>query len=197
VSMVLLVVDAQKIYTNPGMKLYCRDADSTIERINKLIANFQQQKLPVIFIRHVHKVDGSDLGRMFDFSGAASADFSFKENLKESEYADNLIRPADSIEICKNRYSAFVRTDLEKWLKKFNAQRVVICGFMTNYCCESAARDAHDRDYFVDFIVDATGNPGNEDMDEGEIRRIVGTFLAGGFACVLTAEEFLQKRTNM
>jgi nicotinamidase-related amidase len=195
--MVLLVVDAQKIYTNPDMKLYCKDADSTIERINKLIVRFQRQKLPVIFIRHMHKADGSDLGRMFDFSGAASADFSFKENSKESEYADSLVRPADSIEICKNRYSAFVGTDLEKWLKKFNAKRVVICGFMTNYCCESAARDAHDRDYFVDFIVDATGNPGNADMDEGQIRKIVGTFLTGGFARVLTAEEFLQKWINM
>lgn len=195
--MVLLVVDAQKIYTNPGMKLYCKDADSTIERINKLIVRFQRQRLPIIFIRHMHKADGSDLGRMFDFSGAASADFSFKENSKESEYADSLIRSADSIEICKNRYSAFVGTDLEKWLKKFNAQRVVICGFMTNYCCESAARDAHDRDYFVDFILDATGNPGNENMDEGQIRKIVGTFLEGGFARVLTTAEFLQKRTNM
>jgi ureidoacrylate peracid hydrolase len=195
--MVLLVVDAQKIYTNPGMKLYCKDADSTIERINKLIVRFQRQRLPIIFIRHMYKADGSDLGRMFDFSGAASADFSFKENSKESEYADSLIRSADSIEICKNRYSAFVGTDLEKWLKKFNAQRVVICGFMTNYCCESAARDAHDRDYFVDFILDATGNPGNENMDEGQIRKIVGTFLEGGFARVLTTAEFLQKRTNM
>ncbi len=133
---------------------------------------------------------------MFDYLGEAAKDFSFKENAEESEYDENLIRPANAIEIIKNRYSAFIGIDLEKWLKKFNVQRVVICGFMTNYCCESAARDAHDRDYFVDFIVDATGNPGIGDMDEEQIRTIVGRCLKGGFARILNTEEILQKGTQ-
>ena len=30
---------------------------------------------------------------------------------------------------------------------------------MTNVCCETTARAAHDKDYFVDFIADATGAP--------------------------------------
>ena len=62
---------------------------------------------------------------------------------------------------------------------------------MTNYCCESTARD-----YFVDFIVDATGNPGMRGMHEEQFRTIVGRCLKGGFARILSIEQFLQKRTQ-
>jgi nicotinamidase-related amidase len=48
---------------------------------------------------------------------------------------------------------------------------------MTDYCGESAARDAYQRDYFLVFIVDATGNPGIGDKEQ--IRTIVGRCLKG------------------
>ena len=75
----LLVVDAQRIYTVKGKDLYCKKAGQTVKRINQLIEAFREKKQPVIFIRHVHKLDGSDLGRMFDFAGPAS-DFSAGRN---------------------------------------------------------------------------------------------------------------------
>ena len=37
---------------------------------------------------------------------------------------------------------------------------------MTNFCCESTARYAHDVDFHVDFISDATGTPGTDNLSE-------------------------------
>lgn len=189
----LLVVDAQKVYTDPESELYCQDAASTIKRINSLIEKFKQKKAPIFLIRYIHKQDGSDLGRMFDYSGEPEEDFNFKEGSEEVEYDNNLIRPKGAVEIIKTRYSAFAGTDLGKKLDKLGVERVVICGFMTNFCCESTARTAHDNDYFVNFIVDATGTPGTETMDEEEIRKIVGEFMEAGFACVMSTEDYLKQ----
>lgn len=186
----LLVLDAQEIYTNPKSELYCKNSKRTLEKINKLIQAFHKAGNPIILVRHIHKKDGSDLGRMFDYAGEVE-DFNFKEGSEEVEFAKGLLRPKESLEIQKKRYSAFADTGLGKTLNELGVERVVVCGFMTNFCCDSTARDAHDQDYFVDFIVDATGTPGVETMEQGAIRRTVGDLLKEGYACVYSAKGYL------
>ena len=94
----------------------------------------------------------------------------------------------------KNRYSAFAGTDLDQRLRSAKVTRVAICGFMTNFCCESTARDAHDRDYFVDFVLDATGTPGTDNLDEARVREIVGELLGAGFSNVMSTRSHLGNR---
>jgi nicotinamidase-related amidase len=188
----LLVVDAQRIYTEKGRELYCKNAGQTVRRINQLIERFRAKKQPVIFIRHQHRRDGSDLGRMFDFAGPA-ADFGFKEKTEDVEYDKALAVPAKPDEIVKSRYSSFAGTGLHEKLKKLGVTRVVVTGFMTNFCCDTTARDAHDLDYYVDFILDATGTPGTATMDQVKIRDAVGEFLGSGFARVMSTRDFLKQ----
>jgi ureidoacrylate peracid hydrolase len=190
----LLVVDVQKIYTNPDSEMYCDNAKATVKKINNLIEGFNHTKEPIIFVRHTHSADGSDLGRMFDYTGEAEEDFNFKAGTEEVEYDDNLLKPENPGEVVKHRYSAFIGTDLDKRLKKAGVDTVVVCGFMTNFCCESTARGAHDRDYFVDFVVDATGTPGTDHLDQKEIRKVVAELLEAGFARVKTTKEFLEEK---
>jgi len=189
----LLVIDAQKVYTTPGSPLFCPDSEGTIARINALIEKFRSASEPVIFIRHCHKVDGSDLGRMFDFLGEWDGTFNFKEHTEEVEYDDRLLPPDGAFEIKKSRYSSFVNTPLQEELEKLGVDTVVISGFMTNFCCDSTARDAHGRDYYVEFILDATGTPGTETMAEAAVRNAEREFLGSGFSRVLTTSEFLQE----
>jgi nicotinamidase-related amidase len=188
----LLILDAQKVYTDPDSELYCQDSKATIGHISDLINHFRQQNNPIFYVRHIHKIDGSDLGRLFDYTGEPGEDFNFKEGTNEIEYDDNLLKPNGDSELIKTRYSAFSKTDLDERLHAADVDRVVICGFMTNFCCESTARDALDRDYYVDFILDATGSPGTESMDEEEIRKVVGELLEAGFARVFSTEEYCQ-----
>lgn len=192
-STALLVIDAQKIYTDPESDLYCSDSKATIKRINELITKFQKRNRPVLYVRHVHKNDASDLGRMFDFTGEAEDDFNFKANSEEVEYDANLTVLKNAKEIIKNRYSAFEGTNLEKTLRSLKVSTVAICGFMTNFCCESTARSAHDKDFFVDFVVDATGTPGTDNMSERRIRKVVSELLGAGFSRVVTSSSYLEK----
>jgi ureidoacrylate peracid hydrolase len=191
----LLVIDAQKIYTEKDGALACKDASRTLEKINKLISRFAEKNLPVIYIRHQHKKDGSDTGRLFDYEaeGEGEEEFNFVEGTDEVKYAPKLKLVERRHEIIKNRYSAFANNKLGQLLKKLKVNRVVICGFMTNFCCESTARDALDLDYYVDFIVDATGTPGTDEYNEVKVRSVVAELLGAGFARIFKTSDYLKE----
>lgn len=188
----LLIIDPQRVYTDPTSELHCADAAETISRINRLTDLATRNRWLIVTVRHVHKADGSDLGRMFDYAGDESGDFNFREGSDEVAYDDSLTVPSNATEVVKTRYSAFAGTELGEILKRNNISRVVVAGFMTNFCCESTARDAHDRDYYVDFITDATGTPGTESIDEEKMRSFVAECLAAGIARVFSTDEYLR-----
>jgi ureidoacrylate peracid hydrolase len=191
-SSALLVIDAQKVYSLNHSRLKVNNVESIIENINKIIRYFENKNLPIIYIRHTHNPDGSDAGRMYDLSGKIKK-IGFIKGSSEVEYIDDLIKVKDSPEIIKNRYNAFFNTNLANILNKLNINHVVIVGFMTNFCCESTARDAHDRDYYVDFIIDATGTPGLEKLNQDQIKLASAQTLSAGYAHVLKTKEFLLK----
>jgi len=188
----LLVIDAQRIYTDPKSELFCRGGKRTVGKINQLITKFKRTGDAIIFIRHEHKTNGSDLGRMFDFAGEAE-DFNFKAGSDEVKYDESLIVPSGSRQIAKRRYSAFTGTNLHQMLKKLGVKHVYICGFMTNFCCESTAREAHDLDYFVTFVPDATGCPDLPGLSQEKIRKLVSAFLEAGFAVLKKTSDIVKQ----
>ncbi len=189
---VLLVIDAQNVYAAADSPLRVPGFDASLEKINALVRRFSAARLPVIYVRHVHRADGRDAGRMFDFGGAAEP-VSFVEGCFEAEYVPGLVVVPEGLHVVKRRYSSFEGTELEGILRSLGADRVAICGYMPNFCCDSTARAAHDRDYFVDFIADATGAPDlSEALTQERIIEAVSATLAGGFARVFTTAEYLE-----
>jgi nicotinamidase-related amidase len=188
----LLVIDVQNIYGSADSPLHVATLKDSILRINALIEAFSKATLPVIYVRHVHRPDGRDAGRMFDFGGAPGP-VSFIEGQPEADYVPELLIVPDALHITKRRYSCFEGTELDAILHTAGADTVAICGYMTNFCCDSTARAAHDRDYFVDFIADATGAPAlSEDFTEDRIIAAVSTTLAAGFARVHQTASYLE-----
>jgi ureidoacrylate peracid hydrolase len=190
---VLLVIDAQTIYADPESLLFIPSLQDSIVNINALTHAFSKAQKPVIYVRHVHRADGRDAGRMFDFAGVAEA-VSFVEDRPESAYVQQLQLVPDALHITKHRYSCFEGTELDAILRTLGANTIVICGYMTNFCCDSTARAAHDRDYFVDFVPDATGAPAlSESFTEKEITAAVTQTLAAGFARIVPTADVLER----
>ena len=146
--------------------------------------------MPVIYVRHVHS-DRSDSGRMFDFTGE-QFDVEFLENTAESDYMDELTVISSGKEIIKKRYSSFEGTDLEKILKAEEINCVTITGFMTNYCCETTARQAHDMDYYVNFVIDATSAPALPELSVEEIKKATAANIANGFGIVCNTNSIIK-----
>ena len=187
----ILVIDVQKVYTNPASPLFCVGHEVAIDNINKVLVAAESAGDLVVHVRHVHKADGSDAGRMFDFSGEPG-ELGFVAGTEEVEDDPRLNIPANAIVVTKQRYSSFIGTGLDKILRERAIDRIVITGFMTNFCCEATARNGHDLDYFVDFLLDATGCPDlSETATQAAIKDATATTLSAGFARVMLTSEWL------
>lgn len=187
----LLIIDAQKIYSNEDSELVIEGMNTYIKKINKLIDFFEKNKSTVIYIKHQHTKDGNDAGRLYDFSGEEE-ELGFVEGTEEVEYTSELKIIDNKYEIIKTRYNAFYNTNLNEILEQNNISKIVISGFMTNFCCDSTARSAHDRDYFIDYMYDATGCPDLENFNQEKIKKIYTETLSFGFANILNVDDFIK-----
>ncbi len=178
----LLVIDMQNFFLDENSPTFTCGGLAILPNASSLIAAFRQLNLPVIFTRHVHNPNRSDLGIMgWWWQGACF------ENTPESEIHASIAPLKSEKQVFKHRYSAFYNTDLETVLRCMHVEDVVICGIMTNMCCESTARDAYFRDLRVFFLADATGSI----CEEMHVATLLN--LAFGFARIATTGEILKE----
>ena len=62
----LVIVDMQKVFCEPQGSLYVPSTEAIVPRIQELAAACRGVDVPVIFLRHIVRGDGSDTGRMRD-----------------------------------------------------------------------------------------------------------------------------------
>ncbi len=187
----LLVIDVQQLYCTPEAKLFIDDYEDVIANINQLIVEFHRRHLPIIYVKHSFLSDGSDSGRMWNFTGIVKPS-GFIAGTPAVEYADSLMLVSERIEITKNRYSCFKGTTLKTMLESLRVDTVVVTGFMTNFCCETTTREAHDLDYYAFFISDATSCPKTVNgVSRKHIKEAVHATMGAGFAVVNSTDEYL------
>lgn len=189
----LLVIDAQKEYFKEGGPAYLPAARSVLGNIQTLIAAARRAKALVVYAQHMNRADGSDAGRMADFSDPAAAP-SFVEGSPEVELIDALSPLPGEVVFRKRRYSCFLNTELECVLRTRDIDTVVISGYMTSFCCETTARDAHGRDYRVLFVRDANEGPDlpgpdGQPISHAKVLENTLTALGNGFAEIVSAAD--------
>jgi nicotinamidase-related amidase len=174
----LLVIDMQKFFLDPNSPTYTEGGPAIVPSVKKLLAAFRASDRPVIYTKHVHHPDLIDTGIMGWWWNSACL-----EGSPESEIPSEIAPLPNEKVVLKHRYSAFYNTDLETILRCLKIEDIVICGIMTNMCCESTARDAYYRDYRVFFMADATGTI-TEEMHLASLLN-----LAFGFARIATIDD--------
>jgi len=178
----LLVIDMQNFFVNTRSKGLGPISPTVLSNTRRVIQAFRKTKRPVIYTRHVHQKDGSDAGIL----GWWWSDM-IVEGSWESEIHKEIAPRPDEKVIFKHRYSAFYNTDLEIVLRCREIEDVVICGVMTNLCCESTAREAYFRDFRVFFLADATGTA------YPEMHAATLLNLSYGFAYITTTEDIVSQ----
>ena len=149
-SSALLVVDMQSFFLDENSHAFIPSALSIIPNINLLIDIYRKKNYPIIFTFHAFEEneDPGILGKWWGDVLRTTDPLCAIHPLVKKNNDDILIR--------KCRYSAFVKTNLEKILNEKNIDSLVITGILTHLCCETTARDAFMRDYEVYFAVDGT-----------------------------------------
>ena len=70
--------------------------------------------------------------------------------------APDIVAPlADEIVIPKTSSSVFISTNIDYLLRNLRIRSLVIAGFLTDQCVDSAVRDACDLGYLVTLVTDA------------------------------------------
>lgn len=185
----LVVIDMQEFYV--------RDVPSAvaiIPTINRLARAFRERGGHVAWASMVAGENGKSLWPLYhDFfftpeNGARHRDNLTKGHPGQALRADLDVQPED-IHAEKTRFSAFIpgHSNLPDLLAARGITNVAITGMLTNFCCETSARDAMMLDYRVAMISDANAARFADDHNVGF------QTVYQSFGDVLTADEFLNE----
>ena len=81
----------------------------------------------------------------------------FQKGSRGWEIHEDVLKRDHDIIIEKNLPGSFTGTQLESYLLENDVKKVAICGYMTQMCCDTTARQAMHRGFDVEFLDDATG----------------------------------------
>ncbi len=141
------------------------EQNRVIENINKILAWGRKKDTLIAHVRlgfRENYQDGSDVSPLFR---TAKTNQRLKISEWGSQFCDSLNRNDNDIEIIKHRVSAFYGTDLDLILRANKIEKLVLTGVATNNAVELTAREAHDRDFAVTIVSDATEAANDAEKD--------------------------------
>lgn len=207
-----IVVDMQNAFAKTGGMLDLFGADisgaATVIQVNQeLLAAARKAEIEIIYLAMTYKADLSDAG------GPASPNYHKELGLKlmreNPEYSGKLLidgswdwqivdelKPQDGeILIKKPRYSGFVDTNLDSYLRSKDIRYLFLTGITTNVCVESTGRDAFFAEYWPILIKDAVNHTGPEFCSDATLWNFENIF--GWVTHSKNVLEMLQQASDM
>ncbi len=151
----LIIVDVQNDFL-PGGSLAVPNGDEVVPALNRYVAAFESQRLPIYATRDWHPANHCS----FKAQGGIWPPHCIAES-NGAQFAPGLKRPADMVVISKattsekDAYSGFEGTDLAERLHKQGVHRLFIGGLATDYCVLNTVKDALKHKFTVLLLQDA------------------------------------------
>jgi nicotinamidase-related amidase len=184
----LVVVDLQEDFVNPTNPMCVPEAYRQIPRVKTLIEACRKAGVPVFYTEH--HIGADCAADFYEYWAPIKAGA-----IKEGEQATRLYHgldplPGERIINAKHTYDSFAGTDLDYVLRGSGVKTVIVCGTLTNFCCESTARTAYFLNYHVVFGSDVNATD-NALAQEGTIRT-----MRRGFARVMDHKTIIDVLEN-
>lgn len=157
-----LVVDVQRLFTDMVGAPIEPPLKDVLPRIGRFVDDSRRAGATIVLVRTIIAPDAHSRSTLqwpeFMRTGMApgAPGTSFDPCLSP--------QPGD-IELVKQRYSAFVGTQLDEILRDRGIVSVVVLGLTTNVCVQSTARDAWQRDYQTITLADCCAEIGEGSHD--------------------------------
>lgn len=178
-SAALICIDFQKGFDEPVWgERNNPDAES---KISRLLSEWRAREFPIIHVKHCSLEKNSPLR-----TDTPGNEFKVEAEPKAGEKI-----------FSKEVNSAFIGTDLEKYLRDNNIDSVVIAGLTTDHCVSTSTRMAGNLGFNVTLVSDATATFDRIGVDgthytADQIHDIHLASLNGEFCTVLTCQEVLE-----
>jgi len=192
----LIVVDMQKVFCEPEGALYVPSTEAITPRIQRIADACRSAGVPVVYLRHIVRGDGSDTGRMRDIY--PDVDEVLERRNPMVEIIDQLAPHSQDVVVDKLFYSGFHGTDLDTVLRSRDVDTLIVCGTVTNVCCDTTIRDAVHREYKVIVLSDANAAMPYPDVGFGEVtaeeaQKVALTTFAYEFGEVTTTDDMIMR----
>ncbi len=149
-STALLVIDVQLgILGGPPA---VQQPEQLLQHIEALLTAARAARAPVVFVQH----DGPEGHR----AAVGAPGWPLHPSLD--------VREGEAV-VHKRECDAFYETELEAVLRGAGADRVVVCGLMTQYCIDTTCRRAYSLGFAVTLAADAHGNAGTAQLTAAQV----------------------------
>ena len=159
----VIVIDMQKDYLCEGGAFHRRGFDITpaqrlVPELNRFLEKARRALKCIIHLK---------MTKVAELSSPVGAELYERHGIERkydpawAEFYEVVPREGDTV-IPKYKYSGFISTYLDQFLRTKGIKTLIITGIATNVCVESTARDAFMRDYFAVVPSDLTEGTSTE-----------------------------------
>ena len=151
----LIIIDMQNDFVLPSSPFHVAGAQKTIPSVRKLLDAARSREWLVIHVVREHRRDASDVERprVKDFLERGGYSISGTQGAR---IVEELTPQEGEVCIVKQRFSAFMQTELDLILRRLSIRHLVICGTQYPNCIRATAFDALSLDYDVTIVTSAT-----------------------------------------
>lgn len=184
----LIVVDMQEDFVNPSNPLCVPEAYRQVPRIKTLIEACREIGVPVVYT--AYNIAADCCADFYEYWDAVAAGAGREGSAGADIYREIYPQPNERVIRVKHTYDSFAGTDLDYVLRDRDIKTIIICGTLTNFCCESTARSGYALNYHVVFgsDVNATDNAQAHNATIRTMRR--------GFARVMEHQTIIDVLRN-
>ncbi|NLW81417.1 MAG: cysteine hydrolase [Desulfovibrionales bacterium] len=179
----LLVIDMQHDFAVPGGACEVPGAHATIGTIRKVLRRFRDLAWPVFHVVREYRADGSDVE--VSRQGAFARRPMVVPGTPGARIVPGLEPIENEFRIVKQRFSAFMATELDLILRRKHISRLVVTGTQLPFCLRATLFDGLSLGYEMVLLTDASSSrtPEIHLANIQDIRDV-------GIAC-MTVDEFL------
>lgn len=163
---VLLMIDMEKAFVEPGAALCIKGAKDTVPVCEAVLEDARALGIRVIWIKREYKADGSDIElsrkKMLKELGITGVLVRGTVGINSMDEPEGLSRLPDETVIIKPRWSAFFQTDLQELLQNTGVETVLIAGTTTPNCIRTTCYDAIAYDYRTIILSRCTSSQTEE-----------------------------------
>lgn len=188
----LVVIDVQESFRQRPI-WQAGSTPDIVAKVNRLVDFSRDQDEFVVWVLHA----------------APGTNSVFDPALGHVRFLDGLHYRDSEPLLTKTSINAFTTTNLQELLRSHGVDEVVICGILTEQCCETTARLAKDLGFAVTFVTEATATfpiphrdlPAGATVDEiladrrtltnEQIMQRTESCLANRFARIATIDELV------
>ena len=173
----LLVIDVQRYFFSPASGAYINNSESVLKRINKVVRFFSEKNCLIVMTKFISPEKESMMKNKWKRMPSPY----------ESEFADELFIPRNTVVVEKKSYSSFKNTNLLEILEKNKIKRIFFAGAMTHLCVESTVRDSFENGYLSSVIRDCCTS------SRPEMHRFSIKIMKHGFSKITSSGEVLNE----